>query len=93
MTKTIMIAAAAIGLSLGWAMAPASAAPAAPVGVAGAHLEQVVPAQMRRRRAMRRRVMRRRSMRARRRDAINARDPSRPVRQQMQGTTSGGPRR
>ena len=89
MPRLIVFASAAAAL-IAWGLtAPnASAAPAGvtPIAHPGSGVEEV---------RMRRRFRHRhRRYNARRvpRNAGNARDPSRPVRQQNQGTTSGGPR-
>jgi len=87
-----LAAAALFGLTAG--AAPASAVPLTPAGVALPD-SGIVSARMSRREMRRMRMKRSRMSRraARQRDSINARDPSRPVRQQGQGQTTGGPAR
>ena len=87
-----LAAAALFGLTLG--AKPASAVPFAPAGVALPD-SGIVPAQMSRREMRRMRMNRSRMSRraARQRGSSNARNPSRPVRAQNQGQTSGGPAR
>ena len=87
-----LAAAALFGLTLG--AKPASAVPFAPAGVALPD-SGIVPAHMSRREMRRMRMNRSRMSRraARQRGSSNATNPSRPVRAQNQGQTSGGPAR
>ena len=94
MTKILVAAIAGAMLGFGiLATGAAQAAPASAVGLETPH-SGVQTAQMRRRRAVRR-SMRGRRMgygAARPSQAGNARNPERPIRQQNQGQTTGGPR-
>ena len=86
------LAVATVALGLG-ATAPASAAPVPAVGINmpidGVQEARMTRREMRARRMMRERRMMRRSMR-RPAASGNARNPSRPVRMQNQGNTTGG---
>jgi hypothetical protein len=88
MTRFFLPAVATAFLAFGVASAPASAAPAAPVQIEKA--DGVTQVRYMGRRHMMRRHMRSRAYRPS--QAGNARNPSRPVRQQNQGQTTGGPR-
>jgi hypothetical protein len=92
MKKLLLPLAASALMGLGFAAAPASAAPTSAVQIAAPDtgLSEVRMT----RREMRRRHMMRRSMmnRSRPSQAGNARDAQRPVMQQQQGQTTGGPR-
>ena len=97
--RIAILSALAAGLLMGAsALTPAGAAPAAPGAIATPEsgVEQV--RHTRRHRAYQRRMMKRRAMRrgASRMyapsQAGNARNPERPVYQQGQGGTTGGPR-
>ena len=100
MIKTSLLGAIALtALGFGLALSPASAAPAAPLGLSALHDSPIVDvrmSRMERHRMMRHRMMRHRMMRRSRRmspsQSGNAKNPSRPVRMQNQGTTTGGPR-
>lgn len=93
--KTIYLSLAAAALFGLAGAAPASAGPFSPAGVASPDSTivsvRMTRREMRRMRMDRMRMSRRRA--ARQRDSINARDPSRPLRAQSQGQTSGGPLR
>jgi hypothetical protein len=95
MNKLLLPVAAAALLGVGFVSAPVSAAPTSAVQVAtpDSGLSEV---RMTRREMRRRHMMRRSMMRSRRSapsQAGNARDPQRPVMQQQQGQTTGGPSR
>jgi hypothetical protein len=85
MNKLLLPIAAAAFLGVGFVSAPVSAAPTSAVQVAtpDSGLSAVRTT---------RREMRRRSRRAAPSQAGNARDAQRPVMQQQQGQTTGGPR-
>jgi hypothetical protein len=85
MNKLLLPIAAAALLGVGFVSAPVSAAPTSAVQVAtpDSGLSAVRTT---------RREMRRRSRRAAPSQAGNARDAQRPVMQQQQGQTTGGPR-
>ena len=82
----VSVAAALVGFGLTAPTASAAPAGVTPIAQPGSGVEE---ARVRRRRFRYRRYNRRRAAPS---NAGNARDPSRPVRQQNQGTTSGGPR-
>ena len=95
MRKFLLPLAASALMGLGFAAAPASAAPTSGVQVATPETG-VSDVRMTRREMRRRHMMRRSTMGSRRAapsQAGNARDPQRPVMQQQQGQTTGGPSR
>jgi len=94
MRKFLLPLAASALMGLGFAAAPASAAPTSGVQIAtpatGVSDVRMTRREMRRRHTMRRSTMGRRAAPS---QAGNARDPQRPVMQQQQGQTTGGPSR
>lgn len=96
--RIAILPALAAGLLLGaTAVTPAGAAPAAPGAIATPDSGVDNVRHTRRHRAYQRRMMKRRMMRRGSRmyapsQAGNARNPERPVSQQNQGGTTGGPR-
>jgi hypothetical protein len=94
MRKFLLPLAASALMGLGFAAAPASAAPTSGVQIAtpdaGVSEVRMTRREMRRRHMMRRSTM---GSRSRPSQAGNARDPNRPVMQQQQGQTTGGPSR
>lgn len=91
MKTTILSAASALAIGVCLASAPVSAMPAAnPLGVSG--VDGVTQVRWRRHHHHRHHRHHGYSRRASPSQAGNAKDPSRPIRQQNQGMTTGGPR-
>ena len=95
MKKMLLPLAASAFMGFGFAAAPVSAAPTSAVQIATPD-SGISEVQMSKREMRRRQMMRRSTMGSRRSapsQAGNARDPQRPVMQQQQGQTTGGPAR